>query len=101
MPPILALAVSKVVLRVVIGPPGLMSLLEFRLGARIGKRVVGEPPLDREQGLGIIFPRLPLINPFLADPEHIIKLYGLRTGKNRPTICDDGLRGAIAPKSIG
>ena len=41
VPPILALAVGKVVLRVVVVPPSLVSLLKLRPGARVGECMVG------------------------------------------------------------
>ena len=48
MTPILALAMRVMMLDVVVLPPRLVSLLHFRPGARVGKRVVGEPALDRD-----------------------------------------------------
>jgi hypothetical protein len=54
--------------------PRLVRLLNLRPGARIGEAKVGEPPLDREQGFGVIFPGFPCIDPFVADSEHLIVL---------------------------
>ena len=52
--PILALLVSKMMFGVVEELPRLVRLLNLRPGARIGEAKVGEPPLDREQGFGVI-----------------------------------------------
>ena len=46
VPPILALAMGVMMLAVVVRPPGLVGLLNLWPGARVGKRVVREPPLD-------------------------------------------------------
>jgi hypothetical protein len=66
------------VLLIVVLPPGLVSLLDLRPGARVGKRMVGKPPLDREQGFRIVLPGFPRIDTFFADTQHVIKLYSDR-----------------------
>ncbi len=48
MLPVLALVMGVMVLLIVVLPPGLVSLLDLRPGARVGKRMVGKPPLDRD-----------------------------------------------------
>jgi hypothetical protein len=54
VPPVLASDVGVMMLGVVVGPPRLMGPLKLRPGARVGKGVVREPFLDREQGLRVI-----------------------------------------------
>ena len=44
--PVLALPMGVMVLTIVVVPPRLMSLLDLRPGARVGERMVGEPPLN-------------------------------------------------------
>ncbi len=48
VPPILACPMGEMMLVIVIGPPGTVCLLHLRPGPRLGKAVVGEPPLDRD-----------------------------------------------------
>ena|SRR3989442_3187133 len=81
MTPVLALTMSVMSLNIVVSPPRLMGLLDFWPSARIGERMVGKPPLDREQGLSVIFPRLARIDAFFADAKHVIELESLRAAK--------------------
>lgn len=75
MSPVLTLTVAKVMFLIVVGPPGLVNLLDLRPGPRIGKREIGEPALNREQGLCKILSGLPRIDALFANTQHIIELH--------------------------
>ena len=72
--PVLAGAMGVVMFVVVVVPPGLVSLLDLRPVARVGKCVISEPSLDREQGLRIILPGFSRINVLFADTKHVVEL---------------------------
>src|SRR6266566_4817652 len=61
----------------------------------------GSIPHNGEQGLSIILPRLPRINAFLADTQHIIELDGLIAIENRPAVSHKSFWRPIAPKGVG
>ena len=65
--PVLALAMSVMMLDVVVLPPCLVGLLNLWPSACIGEGMVREPALDRKQRFRIILPRLTWVNTFLAD----------------------------------
>ncbi len=76
--PVLALTMSVMMLDVVVLPPRLVGLLDFRPSAHVGKGMVPKPSLDREQRFCIILPGFTRVDALFADTQHIIKLHSHR-----------------------
>src|SRR2546425_5501156 len=62
--------------------------------------MVGNPPLNREQGFCIIFPRLARIDLLLADIEHLIQGICHVGMKLTPPVSDQSFRGSVATNGI-
>src|SRR5712692_1478310 len=101
VPPILAVAMGKMMLDIVIGPPRLVCLLDLRPGACIGECIVGEPSLNGEEGLRVILPRLSRLDAFLADTKHVIELHRLIAVEDPTTISHDRFWSAVATEGVG
>jgi len=99
--PVLACPVGVMVLRIVVLPPGLVSLLDLWPSACVGERVVSESPLDREQRFCIILPRLTGVNAFFTDTEQVVKLHCLVAVKDSSTVCDERFWRAVTPQGLG
>ncbi len=62
--------------------------------------MVGEPALNREQGLRIVLPGFPRIDAFLANPQHIVELEGSGRVEDAPAIGHNGFWSAIATDGV-
>src|SRR5258708_21735797 len=100
MSPVLACAMGDMMLAVVIGPPFFVLTQHLRPVACIGKSVVREPALDREQSFCIILPGLTGLNPFLANTEHVIELPCCIGIEDTATIGHDSFWRTVATNSI-
>jgi hypothetical protein len=88
-------------LKVVIGPPRSVCLLDLRPSPRSGKCMVSETALYREQGLSVILPGFPQIDAFFADTKHLIELGRDRRVEDPPTVSHNGFWCPVATSGIG
>ncbi len=91
---------GKMVLAVIVLPPGLVCLLDLWSGARVGKRMVSEPSLNGEQGFRVNLPGLAWVNALFTDTKHVVELESLRAVKLPSTIGHKGFWCPVAPNRI-